>query len=414
MTDIYFARQAIFGRKENVIAYEIFYRDGINNSFPDIDPHIATSKLIGQTHLNHGLRRCTSGKPALINFTEECLLKDLPYLVPSSDMMIEILETVRPTNEVYEKCLELKKAGYKLALDDFVYKPEWFRFLKLAHLIKFDIQDQSLDKIAPLVAQLKLKTSIKLLAEKVETKEEYKKAKLLGFNFYQGYYFCKPEMKIHKEAQSNEIILIELYRESLRKSLDISKLVDIITRDVALYYKLLCYVNTGGFPLKQKISNIKQALTYLGESQVRRLLTLLVTSVLGSDKPVEITSMSIIRAHFCELVARYISTSTSDDAYMTGMFSLLDAILDRPMEEVLKRLPVTDDIIETLLDSDDNSQTTNSIILRSIKLLEKGKWFQVKNEALKLGIDYNMLSKFYKEALVWADVFLEPGIKEAI
>lgn len=408
MTDIYFARQAILNRKNNVVAYELFYRDGSNNSFPDIDPHLASSKLIGQTHLNHGLKRCTGGKPALINFSEESLLNGLPYIVPPNTMMIEILETVTPSDEVYAAVLEFKKAGYQIALDDFCYRPEWFKFLKLANIIKFDIQETPLDSIVKLVSYLRDKTSIKLLAEKVETKEEYIKAKKMGFSFFQGYFFCQPEIQSHKQPKANESVLLELYQESLRPELDTKKLTEVFKKDALLAFKLLCYVNAGGFPLTQKISSIKQAFLYLGEHQLRRLVALLVTSILAHDKPTEVTSLSIIRAKFCEEVAIKIQPSLADDAYMTGMFSMLDVLFNCEMESILNRLPVTDVIENTLVDPDDKSQSTNSIILRAIKLLEKGSWHYAQLEARKINLNYDVLAKIYKEALIWSDLYLSP------
>lgn len=410
--NVYFARQAIFGRKENVVAYELFYRDGEKNSFPNIDPHLASSKLIGQTHLNKGLRVCTSGKPALINFSEESLLNGLPYIVPPTEMFIEVLETVTPSDEVYAAILDYKKAGYKIALDDFVYKPEWFRFLKLANMIKFDILETPLDKIEKLVLHLRKKTSIKLLAEKVETKEEYLKARKLGFHFYQGHYFCKPEMKRHRQPKANELVLLDLYTESLKPVIDNKKLMYLFNKDAGLAYKLLCYVNSGGFPLRQKISNIKQALTYLGEFQLRRLLAILATSVLACNKPQEFTNICIIRAKFCESVMKKVRPSCVDDAYMTGMFSMLDAIFNTDMKTIVARLPVSETIEETLVDEEEISQSFNSIALRAIKLLERGSWHLTKMEADKLRISYDDLSKIYTESIVWAESYLSPDIQE--
>ena len=169
---VFTARQAILNRKEQVIAYELLFRDGPENLFPQIDAHEATSKLIIRTHLNEGIRPMTGGKPALINFSEESLLCGLPLLLPSDQIMIEILEDTNPSEEVYQACRELYHKGYSLALDDFIYKPEWGRFLNLVKLIKFDLMQTPLEKIAPLVEKLKTRKKLKLLAEKVETKEE--------------------------------------------------------------------------------------------------------------------------------------------------------------------------------------------------------------------------------------------------
>jgi len=401
---VYIARQAILNRRQQVMAYELFFRDGPENLFPnDIDAHEATSKLIGRTHFTKGIRPITSGKRALINFSQESLLKRLPLLLPPEDILIEILETVHPTNSVYAACVELYRAGYKLALDDFVYQPQWQRFFKLVSIIKFDIMATPLDTIAPLVTQLLNNSNIKLLAEKVETRAQYHQAMELGFHLFQGYYFCQPEMQRSKAVESSERLMFLLYKETLNSQLDYQAISDILKMDSSLTYKLLCFINSGCFPLKQHITSVKQALTYLGETQIRRLMSMFITAILANDKPAELIKMSMIRAKFCELVIKKVAPALADSAFLTGMFSLLDSIIDLPMVQVLDRVPVPDEIIETLLDEHDISQTPISMALRANKLLESGSWHLTEREAQKLRISFKVLSQFYQEAIVWSE-----------
>lgn len=405
---VYTARQAILNRRQNVAAYELFFRDGPENFFPqNVDPHEATSKLIGRTHFNKGLRPLTSGKLALINFSEESLLKLLPMLIPKEDVLIEILETVTPSTAVYNACVELYRAGYRLVLDDFIYKPQWKRFLKLVKMIKFDIRLTPLDSIAPLVTKLLENSNIKLLAEKVETREEYLEARQLGFHFFQGYYFCQPEMHQSHEVESNELLLFAIYKETLGQYLNYKAIGNLLEQDSNLTYKLLCYINSGGFPLRTQITSVKQALTYLGDTQLRSLLSLFVTAILASKKPAELTKMCVIRAKFCELVVKKNTSdiTLTESAFLTGMFSLLDAILDLPIEKVLERLPVSQNIKETLLDSQDKSQTPNSMALRAIKLLESGSWYLAEREADKLQLTAKILDQYYQEAITWSEFF---------
>jgi EAL and modified HD-GYP domain-containing signal transduction protein len=403
---VYTARQAILNRRQNVSAYELFFRDGPENFFPqDMDPHEATSKLIGRTHFNKGIRPLTSGKAALINFSEESLLKRLPMLLPKEDILVEILETARPNDAVYNACAELYRAGYRLVLDDFVYKPEWRRFFKLVKMIKFDIIATPLDTIAPLVTKLRENSKIKLLAEKVETKEEFEQAMQLGFHFFQGYYFCKPEMQKGHEVESNELLLFSIYQETLRSSLNYKAIGKLLEQDSNLVYKLLCFVNSGGFPLQTKITSIKQSLTYLGDAQLRSLLSLFVTAILASRKPAELTKMCVVRAKFCQLVIKKTAPILTESAFLTGMFSLLNAILDLPMDAVLDRLPVSDEIKETLLDVADKSQTPISMTLRAIKLLESGSWYLAEREAEKLHLSPKLLDQFYQDAISWSEFF---------
>jgi EAL and modified HD-GYP domain-containing signal transduction protein len=401
--NVYTARQAIFNNKQNVVAYELFFRDGPENFFPaNVDGHVATSILIARTQLISGIRPVASNKPALINFSEESILKELPFILNPKEVMIEILETVTPSDEVFEACKKLYHAGFKLVLDDFIYRPEWKRFFCYVSMIKFDISVTPLHKIEPLVRKLqKQKPKIKLLAEKIETKEEYAAAKKLGFLFFQGYFFCKPEMQKRKDIQSNQHIIFLLQREILRKELDHGKISRLFEQDSNLAYKLLRYINSGLFQLKNKISSIKQALVYLGDSQVRRMLSLITTSSLASDKPAELTEMCVIRAKFCEQVIQKVSPSRVESAFLMGMFSLLDAILDRPLNEVLETLPLEDDVKEALLK--DDAQTPLAITIRLVKLLERGKWHETELEAKKLRIDYKFLADTYKSAIIWSD-----------
>jgi EAL and modified HD-GYP domain-containing signal transduction protein len=401
--NVYTARQAIFNNKQNVVAYELFFRDGPENFFPaNVDGHVATSKLIARTQLISGIKPIASNKPALINFTEESILKELPFILDPKEVMIEILETVTPSDEVFEACKKLYLAGYKLALDDFIYRPEWKRFFRYVSMIKFDITVTPLHKIEPLVRKLQIqRPKIKLLAEKIETKEEYLEAKSIGIKFFQGYFFCKPEMQKTKDIQSNQHIIFLLQRETLKKELDHGKISRLFEQDSNLAYKLLRYINSGLFQLKNKISSIKQALVYLGDSQVRRMLSLITTSALASDKPAELTEMCVIRAKFCEQVIRKVSPGLVESAFLMGMFSLLDAILDRPLNEILETLPLEDDVKEALLK--DNAQTPLAIAIRLVKLLERGKWHETELEAKKLGIDYKFLADTYKSAIIWSD-----------
>jgi len=403
--NIYFARQAILNRRGIVKGYELFYRDSNNNEFPKVDDHTATSKLLGQTYLNNSVSTFAPGVPMLVNFGEKSLLENLPLIASNKDMIVEILETCSPSDEVYEAVLALKKLNYKIALDDFLYKPEWVRFLKLANIVKFDIMATPLKSISKLVRHLRANTKIKLLAEKVETHEEYLEAKKLGFHFFQGYYFCKPEMSKRRHPESNEILLLRIYKHTTHSNIDLNAVASLFAQDTGLTAKLLCYINSGGFPIKNKISSVKQALLYIGERDIKRLIAILVASALRTNKPVELTTIALVRAQFCEKITCLKQPSQMDDAYLVGMFSILDAVFDCPMDDILMRMPVTNSIKETLLDHDDKSQTFLSITLRCSRLLERGSWHGATSEALKLGLEYEQVERVFKESVVWADSF---------
>ena len=399
---VYTARQAILNRKEHVVAYELLYRGGPENFFPQIDPHKATSKLIMRTHLNQGLAQITDNKPALINFPEESILNGLPLILPPKQVMIEILETVSPSDEVYQACKTLYHQGYHLALDDFVYKPEWSRFFKLVKLIKFDIQATALSELAPLVKELKARKNLKILAEKVETKDEFLQAKKLGFHYFQGYYFCRPEMSENNEIDSNQAILLSLMQECLKTPLNITRISSYFERDVALSFKLFKFINSGILPITQEITSIKNALIYLGEIQTKKLILLLTTGVLAKNKPKELTRLAIVRARFCELIAEKTIPQLTEASFLVGLFSLLDAMLDSPLEQIVNDLPLAAEVV-TALTGDKPSQL--KYILSTVTYYEQGSWHNTKRNAEMVNVDYEELTDYYQNALVWANKY---------
>ena len=400
--NVYTARQAIFNRKSHVVAYELLFRDSAENFFPKVDPHEATAKLIMRTHLNDGLMPITYGKPAWINFCQQSLLQELPLLLPNKQVMVEILETVEPSDEVFNACRKLYHQGYHLALDDFIYQPEWARFFNLCRLIKIDLMETPLSKVAPLIASLKKRKKIKLLAEKVETQEEFEQAKEMGFNFFQGYFFCKPEMQEKRDVEGNKLVLIELYQEVMKIPLNVKALTSYFEHDVGLSYKLLRFINSGIIPISQEICSIKQALVYLGDEKTRKFIALITTAMLADKKPKELIRTAIIRAKFCELAASRAFAALADEAFLVGLFSLLDAILDQSMGSILESLALSDDIADALAESSD---TALGILIATIRLYEAGEWYRTENEAQKIGLNYKQLASYYQKAILWADAY---------
>lgn len=399
---VFTARQAIFNRQQDVVAYELLFRDGKENAFPDIDPHEATSKIIQRTHLSQGLGNVTEGKRALINFTEKCLLSGFAELLPPKEVIIEILETVNPTDEVYAKCEELYKKGYTLALDDFVYDKSWRRFFKFVKIIKFDIQQTPLKSVAGLINVIKKNSTIKVLAEKVETQEEYQHAMSLGVDFFQGYFFLKPEMTESTDIQPCEKVLHNLLGVIYKQDddIDLSDIIDIYGSDVGLAYKLLKYINSGKIPKNQKITSIRQAVNYLGRREVKRLSLLLVTAQASAGKTAELLTMSAERAKTCEDVAKIVIPAKKEQAFLMGLISLIGVMLDKPLKDVLETLPVDEDIKKALLDK---YPTKLRMIFRATELVQDGQWHFTSLECMKLGIEYDWLCEIYSKSKIWAD-----------
>ena len=398
---VFVARQAILNRNQNVVAYELLFRDSPENCFPGVSDGQATARLIMENQLNLGTRHITSGKKALINIGPESLKLDLCDFLPCKDVVIELLETIEPTDDTYELCRKLFHSNYKLALDDFVYKPQWERFLKLVNLIKFDIRLTPPAEIPLVVNKLKKYKNIKLLAEKIETDEEYKLARKMGFDYFQGYYFARPVMIEQKDIHYNYGLVIAIYSEVMKPDPDVKVITGLFELDAALAYKLLRLLNSGVFPLQSQISSLKQALVYLGQARLKKFVSLIVTAHTARSKPIELMQMCVIRARFCELIAAKVAKQVQGEAFLTGLFSLLDAILDKPMDLLVDKLPFPEDIKAALTGEKNNLY----YILETVKAYETGSWWALENAVLLINLDSAFLPKLYKQAVQWADSY---------
>lgn len=348
---VFTARQPIVNAKQRVVAYELLFRDSKENKFPaHVPPDTATAKLLISNYLNAGFDTITEGKPALVNFPA-CMLKDyLLDMVPYKNIVIEVLESVSPSEENYQVLRQLFHKGYALALDDFVYDEKWDRFMPFVKMIKFDLNVTPLDTLGDLVERFK-KTKIKLLAEKVETHEQFEQAKAMGFDYYQGYFFCKPAIVEGKDIESCHHFLLSIYGEVMKDDFDYQKVERFFAQDMGLTYKLLRFVNSSLFERTKQLTSIKQAIVFLGEVQLRKFVCLIVTAQLNPNKPAVLTQGTIVRARMCELIAKVIGKKLDTDAaFLTGLFSTIDAMLDRPMNTVMQTLPLSNEIKHALID----------------------------------------------------------------
>ena len=396
---VFVARQAIFNRKQNVVAYELLFRNSAENFFPDIEEGQATARLIMENQLNLGTRHITSGKTALINIGPDSLKHNLCDFLPCKDVVIELLETIEPTDDNYQLCRELFHKNYKLALDDFVYNEQWERFLKFIKLVKFDIAQTPLSDIAEIVEKLKQHKKIKILAEKIETQADYHQAHKMGFDYFQGYFFAKPTMHEQQDIDYNYALVVAIYAQVMKPSPDIKQISALFEADAALAYKLMRLINSGVFPIQSKISSIKQALVYLGHERLKKFVSLIVTAHTAGKKPAELMQVCVVRARFCELIAKQVSKSLAGEAFLTGLFSLLDAILDQPMSLLVEKLPFPDDIKAALL----NEKNTLYYILNVVQAYETGSWWTLEKSVILLNVKSDVLPGLYNQAVDWAD-----------
>ena len=395
--DIFLARQPIFDLKENLVAYEILYRSGNLNEFDGTEGDEATKEVIINTFQTFGIDSLTNGVPVFINFTENLICNETATFFPKELLVVEILEDVEPTLPVIEHSKKLKKEGYKIALDDFENRLEYGPLVELADIIKIDFMKSDKKEIEGILKEFK-GYKLEFLAEKVETREEFEYAKKLGFKYFQGYFFSKPEIVQSKKILPIKVNYIQLLNEMNKEELEFDRIGKIISRDLSLTYNLLKLVNSSAFGFRYRIQKVQHALAGLGEIEIRNWIHLVILNDMGQDKPDELTRLSLIRAKFSELLAletKY--KSQSDDMFLLGLFSLLNVILEKPLEFILQELPMSEMIKEALLYKTGKA----AIIYNTILAYEKGQWDKVAEYAEKLDIDPKKIMMSYMNSLSW-------------
>ena len=404
--NFYAARQPILDKSKKLFAYELLFRDSIDNVFPDIDGDEATSKMIEASQFNMGISEFTGNKAAFINFTLETMEKGYPEMLTPEEVVVEILETVKPGKKLLALCKDLHTKGYTLALDDYEHKNVWAHFYPFIKIIKIDIQQSSIDDIKEVLIAIKDHPHIKMLAEKVETYEEYDQMLQLGFDYFQGYFFAKPEMIKTKPLSPSQIAMAELLYETSKTDLDLNSITSVFERDVSLSYKLLRYANSAIFKRRNEISTIKQALVILGSGELKRFIGLMFAVTANPDKPSELINMAMTRAKFCELVAYDIHAQLDVSiAFLTGLLSMIDAILDEEMASVLEKLPLSQDIKEPLL----TKKGVMAAIIKLVEFIEQAQWDKTTLVMEKLKLDKDKVVEHYNQAVAWADEQTQPA-----
>lgn len=396
---VYVARQPIFKRNRKIYGYELLFRGGITNAFPDIDGDTATSKLLSNTFFTIGMERVSAGKKAFINFTQDLLVRKYPLMFPRENVTVEVLENVVPDLEVVEACSEIAEKGYEIALDDFVYAESLEPLIKLSRIIKVDFLITPMEMIAEYVEKLS-PYHVKFLAEKVETHEVFQQALDMGFSYFQGYFFSKPQILQSRDVAPSKINLLQLMVETNKEDMEFEDLEKIITRDVSLSYKLLRYINSAYFRRLREISSIKQAIVLLGQEGIRSFISLIIMAKLASEKPVELLRSSIIRARICELLGKGSRFPVDPSELFTlGLFSQIDAILDQQMEKLMEKLPLSEPIKRALINHD--GHLTHFLDL--VKSYETGDWKAFSEAVPKVGIEEEKVPEYYLDAIGWAD-----------
>jgi EAL and modified HD-GYP domain-containing signal transduction protein len=347
--NVYVGRQPIFDRALNVYAYELLYRSAKQQDAAnvDFDGESATTQTIINTFMEIGLDRLVLNKLAAINLTEKFLLEDnrIPFM--PGQVILEILEDIPVTGPMSLAVSKLAKAGYTIALDDYIYNPAHAPLLHLANIVKIDLTTVSRDELKEHVAQLR-QYNVKLLAEKVETPEDFILCSNLGFDFFQGYFLSRPQIITSESLPTNRLTVMNLLSVLHNPDSDNEDLADAVNTDVTTSYKLLKMINSAAFNLPRKVESIQHGVMLLGRRKLSSWASMLALSTLN-DRPAEILRTAMTRAKMCELLAEAARIKPIESFFTVGLFSALDLIMQRPLPKLLEPLPLSAEIVSALL-----------------------------------------------------------------
>jgi len=410
--DVFVARQAIFDRARRLFAYELLFRsDPDRNEFIEPESGDATTQVVANTLLSIGLENLLRGKKAFVNFDRNSLVGGLHSILSPESTVVELLESVEPDPEVVEMCERLRQQGYLIALDDFVRRPRLEPLTEIAGLIKVDIRCTPRPEQTRLLAAYKPR-GIKMLAEKVETQDEFEWAHEAGYDLFQGYFFARPVVVRGREIPAVKITCLQLLGELQRPDLDFDRIDAIIRQDVSLPFKLFRYANSARFQRSSAIRSISHALAILGEPGIRHWAVLATLPALAQNKPGELITLALLRARFCELLARAAGHVDPNAAFLMGLFSLLDAMIDMELAEALRHLNVIAEVSAALLGNAPDTDPFTRVFRLSVAY-EVSDWNAVKTYAASLGLPASVLSGAYSEAVVWAQEALHDSKRAA-
>ncbi len=403
MTVLLVARQPILDKRQNIFAYELLYRnDNKTTSFNQEVSNLRASTGVILELFESGAERITENKRAFVNFDEELLMSDVFEIVKPDKMVIEVLENVKVDEALVQRLFDLKNKGYTIALDDFFHSSEDYELIDVCDIIKYDFLNTDIKKII-IDSNIAIKKGKTILAEKVETKEEFELAKKIGFTLFQGYFFEKPKIASSSNDKVRPIQYTSVISELNKEEPSFDRLTDIIEKDLNLSYRLMRMMSLRNLEINRE--NIKKSLTYMGLKGIERWINIVLVQTLGKNCPRELVKISLIRASFAEKIALNVPKydNLRYQASIVGLFSTLDAILNMPLDEALKDLKLDDIVKDALLENDG--------ILVPIKELylsyERRKKKKVSLIADAMGLDENLLSKFYIESIEWANRMMQ-------
>lgn len=396
--DIYVARQPIFSSNMNLYGYELLYRKSFNNFYEGSDHNAATIDLIYNAFLVMGIHTLTDGTRGFINFTQDLLEQEIPNTLPKELVIIEVLENVTANPEVIQACQKLKKSGYTIALDDFIFNRtdlDYTPLIELADIIKVEFPTTPKRAQRELIKKYKNKI---FLAEKVESREEYLEASAMGYELFQGYFFSKPVIMTATEITSLNIHMIRVLEELQKENPNFTAIAETIQKDMGLSIKLLKMINSVYYGGNQRIKSLRQAVVRLGVQEMKRWISLMLLKVYENPDNSELIKVCLLRARILALIAGELGEKKHEtDFFLTGLLSSIDIITNSSMETILSSIAISAEVKGALLGQSSLLRSCLDCILK----YERFEFDEVQNYMSGINITMERFMDLYVDALSW-------------
>jgi len=398
------ASQPIFNIKKEIFGYELLYRAGRESiAYDGLDGSTATKDVLVTAFSDIGIEQITGGRKAFVNFTSELVLDEVPHMLSNDILIVELLEDVQVTEPILAACRKLKRRGYLIALDDFTYREEMEPLIALADIVKIDFVKCKVDDIRRSVYKVNNNRRKILLAEKIETYADLDFARSLGFNLFQGFFFCKPTITNAKCAETLQVSKLQLIKYIADPEVSFFDLANVIKRDLVLSYRLLKIVNSAYYGLKYTVTGILHALLILGLNEIKKWISLIILNQIKAAKPSELIRAALVRGICMEkLAVSQKRRKNRDEYFLVGLFSLAEAIMDTPIQDILKETHLSEEIITPLV----TGEGEKAELLKIIYHIERAEWDEAEEIAADCGYEMTKVNQLYIEAMIDANKLL--------
>ena len=393
----FIARQPILDKDKSVFAYELLFRDGKSGAYPEHSEEKA--RFISKHFHPLGLDDISGEKTSFITFSSDTLISRFPTTLNPDSVVVELANPADNTSALFQACQHIKQLGFKLAIDDPMMVGLKHDIFPLIDIVKVDVTKARFENIEKQIPQYH-DANVQLVAEQVNTQNNFSTCIDLGFDLFQGYFFSQPEARILRQLPTSKMNVVELMGASASADFDLVKISQIIERDATLSFLLLKFINNPTINKRYKITSLRHALNYMGEVEIKKFIALLSLTSLGDEKPLEIIHMSLVRAKFFDLLCEQRGIKSDPPiAFLVGLFSLLEGLLDQSMPDILKQLPLSDEVNDALLGKNPEMNSYLSLV----RAFESALWMTVIKQAKLLNIDQKQLHVLYNHAIVWGN-----------